>query len=190
MRTKRRRLLWALMIGAGVPGPVVAALCRPTERNSLGPFYRQRAPFRSVLASPSEPGEPLVITGRVLGGDGCTPLPGAIVDAWHANARGEYYNVGDQRDSPPAAYQLRGRVETDDEGEYSFQTIVPGSYSMGLGTRPRHVHLIVSHPRAQELVTQMYFAGDPNLESDRLVKESLIVDKTGDSARFDIVLRT
>lgn len=190
MNTARRRLLWAFLAAAGLPKSAAAAVCKPTEYNALGPFYREAAPFRTVLASPSEPGEPLVISGRVLAGDGCSPLADAIVDAWHANAQGEYYNVGNQRRDPPAEYQLRGRVRTSRDGEYRFETILPGTYSLGASTRPRHVHFVVSHPAAAELVTQMYFAGDPHLEHDGLAKESLVVEKSGDSAEFDIVLQT
>lgn len=182
--------MWALMIGAGVPRPLLAALCEPTERNSLGPFYREQAPFQTSLASPSEPGEPLTITGRVLAADGCTPLPDAIVDAWHANAKGRYYNVGSSRDDAPEQFKLRGRARTDADGRYRFETIMPASYGVGSSMRPRHVHFVASHPKARELVTQMYFAGDPNLEGDWLVRESLIVEKSGDGAHFDIVLRT
>lgn len=185
MQYRRRQLLWALMIGAGLPRPAMAA-CRLTERNSQGPYYRESAPFRAVLAGESEPGEPLVITGRVLAADGCTPLADAVVDAWHANADGRYYNVGGSRGDEPEQFRLRGRVRTNARGEYRFETIMPGHYS----SRPRHVHFIATHPRARELVTQMYFTGDPRLESDWLVKESLIVDPTGDAARFDFVLRT
>lgn len=185
MNHLRRRFLWAALISAGFPGPVAAAACRATEPNSLGPFYRRRAPFRAMLAASSEPGEPLVITGRVLAADGCTPLPDAVVDAWHANAEGRYYNVGGSRDDPPDAYRLRGRIRTNERGEYRFETILPGAYSF----RPRHVHLIASHPDAEELVTQMYFAGDPRLDRDPLVRKSLVVDRQGDTAKFDIVLK-
>lgn len=186
MNQKRRRLLWATLIGAGLPASAAAAVCRPTEPNSLGPFYRRQAPFRAVLAAASEPGEPLIIAGRVLAADGCTPLVDAVVDAWHANANGQYYNVVGNRGDEPEAFRLRGQVRTNAKGEYRFETILPGAYS----ARPRHVHFIASHPDAQELVTQMYFAGDPRLQSDALVRESLIVDKSGDSVNFDIVLRT
>lgn len=189
MLARRRQLLWTLLLGAGAPRAIAAAACQPTETNSLGPFYREQAPFRAVLAGPSEPGEPLTISGRVLAADDCTPLRDAVVDAWHANARGRYYNVADDGDDVPGQYRLRGRVRTNADGEYRFETIMPGAYSMGASMRPRHVHFIASHPEARELVTQMYFAGDPNLETDWLVKDSLVVDKTGDSVRFDIVLR-
>lgn len=178
-----------MLLAAGAPRAVAAAACKPTEYNSLGPYYREAAPFRAVLASPAEPGDPLVISGRVLSTDGCTPLAGAVVDAWHCNANGEYYNVGDERSDPPARYRLRGRVRTSETGEYRFETIMPGSYSMGAVQRPRHVHFVVSHPDTAKLVTQMYFAGDPSLEHDPLVKESLVVDTSGKSAAFDIVLR-
>lgn len=190
MHAKRRHLLWTLLVGAGAPRALAAASCAPTQANPLGPFHRRLAPFRAVLAAPSEPGEPLIITGRVLAADGCTPLANAVVDAWHANTRGEYYNVMESRDDESPAYRLRGRVETNPKGEYRFETIMPGAYSMGASMRPRHVHFIASHPGAQQLVTQMYFAGDPNLDRDPLVKESLVVPRSGESVQFDIVLRT
>lgn len=186
MNHKRRNFLWTTLIGAGLPGPVVAALCRATEPNSLGPYHRRQAPFQSVLAAPTEPGEPLVISGRVLAGDRCTPLTNAVVDAWHANAEGRYYNVGNDRDDGPEAYRLRGRIRTNARGEYRFETIIPGAYSF----RPRHVHFIASHPDARELVTQMYFSGDPRLDKDPLVRPSLVVDQRGDTVIFDIVLDT
>lgn len=189
MAATRRQLMCMLLAAAGMPR-LAAAACSPTETNPLGPFYREAAPYRAVLAGPTEPGEPLTVTGRVLAADGCTPLRDAVVDAWHANSRGEYYNVSASRGDGPDRYQLRGRVRTDGRGEYRFETVMPGSYAMGSSVRPRHVHFIASHPAARELVTQMYFAGDPHLETDWLVKESLIVDRTGDTVRFDIVLRT
>jgi len=185
--TDRRQVLSILLLGAGMPR-LAAGLCKPTEYNSLGPYYRDAAPFRSVLAAPSEPGEPLRISGRVMQSDGCSPLANAIVDAWHANAQGEYYNVGDDRHDPPGEYRLRGRVRTNAKGEYRFDTIMPGNYSLGTMMRPRHVHFVVTHPDVSKLVTQMYFSGDPNLDHDPLVKDSLIVEKTGESVRFDIVL--
>lgn len=186
MKYKRRLLILGTM--ASIPSPVLAALCRITEPNSLGPYYRKNPPFKSKLANPDEPGEKLIITGRVLDIDGCTPLNNAIVDAWHANAEGEYYDVGGKSDNTPSEYRLRGRVTTDSQGKYQFKTILPGQYSVGFATRPKHVHFIVLHPKAKPLVTQMYFSGDPHLHADRLVRESLVVDVIGNKAQFDIVL--
>jgi len=59
---------------------------------------------------------------------------------------------------------------TDGEGRYRFVTIRPGAYpwqNHPNAWRPAHIHFSVFGPAfASRLVTQMYFPGDPLLESD------------------------
>ena len=167
-----------------VPSQLYAAVCPLTEPNSMGPYYRKNALFTSRLAAVDEPGEKLIVTGQVFSQDGCTPLKNTIIDAWQANANGEYYDVDGNSGNTPAEYRLRGRVRTDQSGTYTFETIMPGQYY----TRPKHIHFIAYHPKAKPLVTQMYFSGDPLLASDALARQSLIVTANNGLASFDIVL--
>jgi protocatechuate 3,4-dioxygenase beta subunit len=137
------------------------AACRPTEEDQLGPYYQPGAPITTALAGPAEPGERLVIPGRVLGMPDCKPLAGAIVDVWQANASGEYYRLQPAGESDANRFRLRGRIKTDAEGHYRFETVLPGYYEIGFGrSRPRHIHLMVSHPGYKTLITQLYFKGD------------------------------
>ena len=187
MTTGRRLILKLGMLGL-MPFSAFA-VCRQTEPNALGPFYRRDAPFRSAIAAPDEPGQVLRVAGKVSGVGGCRPLAGAVVDIWHANEEGQYYDVGSEAGSDPQGYRLRGRLLTSGAGEYEFLTILPGTY----GSRPRHIHYVVHHPQAGSLITQLYFEGDPRLDSDFLARESLVmaIDKSsGDTfkIRFDIVL--
>lgn len=189
MKLQRRQLLIYTLFGL-LPFKVRAA-CRITEPNSLGPFYRRDAPFRNVIATADERGQPLHVYGKVLGSDGCTPLARAIVDVWHANQEGRYYDVGASAGSLPDTFRLRGRIHTNAQGEYDFRTILPGTY----GGRPKHIHYVVYHPDAKPLVTQLYFAGDPFLESDWIARDSLVrpLEGAGDDnleTSFDIVLKT
>ena len=176
---------------------VEAASCPPTEDNPQGPFYVSGAPFRVGIAPDDEPGERLVVTGRVLSATDCRPLPGAVVDVWHASDAGAYYGMegagGDD------AWRLRGRASTGPTGAYRFETILPGRYPLGpRRLRPRHIHYLVTHPAHRPLVTQLYFAGDPFLEGDGLVRRSLIVPLASPpaaggapkrlAATFDVVL--
>lgn len=73
LATSRRALLhWSAVTlgGALLGGPAFAAnLCRLTESEIVGPFYRFGAPFRSRLVGPDEPGDRLVLTGTVLSSD-------------------------------------------------------------------------------------------------------------------------
>ena len=44
-------------------------------------------------------GERIVVTGRLLDGDGC-PVPGTLVEVWQANAAGRYRHEVDQHPAP------------------------------------------------------------------------------------------
>ncbi len=157
--------------------------CVETEDNILGPFYREGAPFRTVLASPDE-GQPLVIDGAVYAPD-CTPIPGALVDVWHANDAGVY-------DLTSSDYLWRGRMLALDDGSYHFETILPGWYRSGPDYRPRHIHYKVSQDGFLPLTTQLYFEGDPYIKIDPYVRPSLIIPLTQINevwyGTFDIVL--
>jgi protocatechuate 3,4-dioxygenase beta subunit len=83
-------------------------------------------------------------------------------------------------------------MNTDSIGVYAFQTILPGRYLNGGTYRPRHIHFRVSHPGFTLLTTQLYFAGDPFLDSDPFMHPSLVIPleerQDGWHGRFDIVL--
>ncbi|HYF08746.1 MAG TPA: protocatechuate 3,4-dioxygenase subunit beta, partial [Acetobacteraceae bacterium] len=115
-------------------------------------------------------GERIIVAGRVTDENG-RPLRGAMVEVWQANASGRYHHPRDQHDAPLDPNFLgRGRVFTDDEGNYSFTSVKPGAYpwrNHWNAWRPIHIHLGLHGPGfAQRLVTQMYFPGDPLLDLD------------------------
>ena len=196
-------------MAARAPLPLLRRLalaCIPTAENVLGPMYRKGAPFRDRLCPPDEPGTPLTVSGTISGAPSCEPLTGALLDVWQTNDRGLYSNLLGlnflslnflSRADPkkPGAYNLRGRMRTDDRGRYRFESVLPGRYPLWVLTRPRHIHFRVSHPGHCTLVTQLYVADDPYLGRDPWVKESLIVPLEEDPDRpgrlravFDIVL--
>ncbi len=126
--------------------------CSLTKGDAEGPFFEKGSPSRSVLAGAKEPGDRTKVSGKVTGPDCTTPLVGAIVDVWHADASGQYHSAG-------TTYRLRGQMKTGSKGEYQFETIRPGQYS----GRPRHYHLMITMPGHKPLTTQIYFGGDPLL---------------------------
>lgn len=172
--------------------------CAATADNVRGPFYRANAPFRqNRLCSPSEPGSPLALTGLVTGAPECVPLPNAVLDVWQANAHGLYSNMlGLRRETDSKAFRLRGRFRTDSKGHYRIETILPGHYPWPL-IRARHIHFVLTCPGFNDLVTQIFFAGDPRLSKDPWVKPSLIVElgeeqsagKSHHTVTFDFVLK-
>ena len=108
--------------------------CPPTRPDMLGPFYEPNSPERSVT------GRGLVITGRVASAKGCAPLPGAQLEWWSANPRGDY------------DAEHRGAQRADGTGRYRYETDLPGRYP----GRPLHLHVRVTAPGHKPLITQLY----------------------------------
>ena len=164
-----------------------------TPENELGPFYKRGAPESANLVVAGDAGLPLVVSGKVLDASG-KPLRGAIVEVWHADARGVYDLEG---------YRYRARLVVADDGAYRFQTLMPGHYPQRVA---QHIHYRVSAPGRKVLVTQLYFAtdpafaGDPDhnfskdpvLEDRRLIRPVTLGDPGGPQAAvsFDTVLGT
>ncbi len=88
-------------------------------------------------ATGSVEGIPLTVTMTLLdGADGCRPLQGAAVYAWHCDADGNYslYSRGFESEN-----WLRGVQEADANGQVTFTTVFPGAYP---GRYP-HIHFEV-----------------------------------------------
>lgn len=82
-------------------------------------------------------GVPLTVTLTLLdNANGCVPLAGAAVYAWHCDKEGKYsmYDAGLKNEN-----YLRGVQQADASGQVTFQTIFPGAYS---GRWP-HIHFEV-----------------------------------------------
>ena len=137
-------------------------------------------------------GERIVITGRVLDGDG-RPVRNTLVEVWQANAAGRYLDPGDQHPAPlDPNFTGAGRCMTDGDGAYRFVTIKPGAYpwaNHANAWRPAHVHFSLFGPSLESrLVTQMYFPGDPLMPLDPILNS--IPDPRGREllvAQFDLL---
>ena len=135
--------------------------CPLTESNPQGPYYLAGAPYKEKFDE--LPGQRLVITGTVLNQD-CQIVPNAIIDTWQTDSNGNYYFED---------FTLRGKITADENGQYTIDTIFPGSYSEGGVNRPSHLHLKISEPGMASHTTQLYFEGDEHV--DFMVKPSLIL---------------
>jgi protocatechuate 3,4-dioxygenase beta subunit len=169
-------------IDDGDDDPIAAQICEPTADNIEGPYFKDGAPHRAVLAGKGDDGERLALGGRVLS-TGCAPLAGVVIDLWHADAAGGY----DMK-----SYRWRGKLTTDADGRWSVATIIPGRYLNGKRYRPAHIHAMLRADGHRPLTTQLYFEGDPYNDGDPFIVESLIMalarDAAGARAGFDFVL--
>jgi len=124
-----------------------------------GPFYTDNPPTiaNNVLASADEPGERIIISGRVFNLDCTEFLPNTTIDVWHANDAGDYDNQG---------FNLRGITTSNEQGFYMFETIRPGKYLNGGTFRPSHIHFKIQPPGFDLITTQLYFEGDTSIAAD------------------------
>ena len=166
------------------------AACEATPDNAEGPYYRAGAPTREDIA-PDIEGTVLEVSGGVFDTD-CNPLAGATIDIWQCDPDGHYDNDGSMPGLPDDVYLLRGKVQTDADGNYSFRTVVPGRYLNGDSFRPRHIHIKVDAPGFSVLTTQLYFEDDECNEFDAWVRKELMLvledDGDGKRAAFDFYL--
>lgn len=161
-----------------------------------GPYFvpgapRLERPYRMPMRD-GEGGEVFFFSGTVTSTDG-TPLPGAEVELWQCDDTGTYSGIPypDGRALPPA-YNLRGRLQCDDDGRFEVRTIVPVPYEIPkegpTGTllaaagwhafRPAHLHVLVSAVGHRTLTSQPYLSTSPYLDSDvaNAVKPELVVE--------------
>lgn len=141
---------------------------------------------RSRVAPNGEPGEPLLLKGRVLGPDG-SPRPGAIVYAFQTDRTGIY-----PEPSPPRSVfsqshgRLRGWVRTDADGGYAFDTIRPGTYPDR--TEPAHIHMVVIEPGCSAyFIEDIHFSGDPILDKVNQRYRAALLNGRGGSGIVTLV---
>ena len=149
-----------------------------TEPALIGPFWRANQPERKNgerISTDDTPGPRLRVTGQVLSLDG-TPLAGARVETWQASPKGLYEN---QDESQPRM-NLRGRFVTDENGNFSFESVRPAGYPVPVDgpcgellaaqnrhtMRPAHLHFLVVAPGHKVLATQFFDADDPHAYDD------------------------
>ncbi|MGK5678747.1 maleylacetate reductase and hydroxyquinol 1,2-dioxygenase domain-containing protein [Actinoplanes sp. URMC 104] len=155
----------------------------------LGPFYVEGPPAKPSGANLAEglPGVPLRADIRITDSRG-RPVPDAVVDVWQSDQDG-YYDVQLPDLEGPV---LRARLRSDLDGRLWFRSILPSEYPIpddgpvgrmlrATGRHPYrapHLHFMISAPGYRRLVTQLFVAGGPYLDSDAVfgVKPELIVD--------------
>lgn len=130
-----------------------------TTNDILGPFYRPNAPIRSDLTYEGLNGTRILLKGNVFKSDCKTVIQNALVEIWHCNTEGEY-------DNDTKEFKQRACVYTNDQGAYYFKTILPGKYLNGELYRPSHIHFRVTEKNSKELISQIYFKGDPHIAHD------------------------
>jgi catechol 1,2-dioxygenase len=202
--SRRRFIIGAPAAAVSLAAPALAAgECRVSDGDILGPFYRPGARAMVKMADAGVQGEHLTLTGTVLRPDCKTPVAGATIDFWHCDHAGAYDIKTPDEKIAPEQFRFRAMAQTDKDGRFVFETIVPGRYGIPPGlegfekyagqTRPAHFHITITHPIYLPLTTQLYIKGDPHIAKDPWAKHSRLVfplkkGAAGSSGAFEIVL--
>lgn len=141
-----------------------------TTNDILGPFYRANAPTRSDLTFSGLKGNVITLKGKVYQSDCVTPLENALVEIWHCDTEGNY-------DNKSSKFLHRAKWRTNADGEYAFKTILPGKYLNGELYRPSHIHYRVTAKGSKELISQIYFEGDPHIQEDHWASQKKAIHR-------------
>ena len=173
--TRRHLVVGAVAIASG--STLKSESLVPTSSQDLGPFYPIIRPAdhdadltRVKGRSGTAMGQPINVIGRIVDAQG-NPVSNAQVDLWQCNAAGRYDHPGDRAN--PAAldpnFQGFARLATGRDGQFKFRSVKPKDYGTPIGRRTPHIHFAIDG-RAERLVTQMYFPGEPLNDSDFILK--------------------
>jgi len=170
-----------LTVNINAPEPGTA-----TEETVLGPFFVDDIPEIPLGGDITRgaKGTPCYVSGTVRSTTG-VQLPGAHMVVWEADADG-FYDVHYGAEHRAA----RGQLRVGEDGAYRFWSVLPSPYPIPYDgpvgkllettqrghMRPCHLHYKVSAPGHRTLITHIFLAGDPYIETDAVfgVKESLI----------------
>jgi catechol 1,2-dioxygenase len=146
----------------------------PTTTDILGPFYRPGAPLRTNLRLAGSNGKPILLKGIIYREDGKTPINDAFVEIWHCDENEVYDNTSDD-------YKYRGGQRTKADGTYEFKSVLPVPYkavpTLESSWRPAHIHMRVSVPDQQDLITQIYFKGGKYVNTDKWASDPQAVNR-------------
>ena len=159
---------------------VATSALKPTADLVQGPFYPvtkpvdQDADLTVIRGKKGKAqGRVIYLMGRVLNLKG-EPIPDVRIEIWQANTFGRYTHPNDHNPAPlDPNFEGYGVCVTDAKGRYRFKTIKPGAYPVPDGwMRAPHIHFCVTS-RITQLITQVYFEGEPLNETDLLFKYAM-----------------
>src|SRR6185312_11942820 len=132
-------------------GAAVPVQCVLTPEMTEGPYYLTGEPERRDVTE-GKAGTALRLQLTVADATRCLPIPGAVVEIWHADAQGAYSGFGEGASSRTF---LRGSQVADANGVATFDTIYPGWYQ----GRATHIHMKARQSKGASQVHtgQMFF---------------------------------
>lgn len=171
----------------------MSTLLTATPGQTVGPFFGYALPFDggSELVPPGSPGS-IQLHGTVTDGAG-KAVPDALLEIWQADADGNIPNASGALRRDGWTFSGWGRAATDDEGHYSFSTVLPGA------SKPEAAPFILMVVFARGLLNRLftrvyppsdYLADDALLASLPVERRATLIATAEDRGlRFDVSLQ-
>lgn len=148
-----------------------------TPSQTVGPYfkygltpngeYEWNDAFTGNLVTPDATGERIRIEGKVYDGDGKV-VPDCMLEIWQADAQGRFSDPQDKRAQPNSSIRGFGRIGTNAEGGYAFDTIKPGQVADpdGKMQAPHLALAVFARGMLLHLYTRIYFDGEASNATD------------------------
>ncbi len=142
-----------------------------TPSQTVGPFFKYgltpngqydwNDAFTGNLVTPDASGERIRVEGRVFDGDGA-PVPDAMLEIWQADSQGRFADPQDKRAQPNTKFRGFGRVGTDANGAFAFDTVKPGPVPdpNGIPQAPHLLLAVFARGMLRHLYTRIYFGDE------------------------------
>lgn len=104
------------------------------------------------LANDNEPGERLVVFGKIIDRKTGRPVKDASLFLYQTDSAGIYSNSGRDEDA-----RIRGTVYTNESGCFNIRTILPGDYPGRKNSR--HLHYVINARNYSEKKSILFFKG-------------------------------
>ena len=144
-----------------------------TASQTVGPFFHFGLTEDTVLgqmAGAGAAGERIRLAIHVTDGERA-PVPDAMVELWQSDHAGAYPDPFRDGRGPRPPFVHYGRLPTGDDGWCEFETIRPGVVADGSG-QAAHINVcLFARGLLRQIHTRVYFAGDPALASDPVLRK-------------------
>jgi protocatechuate 3,4-dioxygenase, alpha subunit len=171
----------------------MSTLLTATPGQTIGPFFGCALPFDggNELVPPGSPGA-VQLHGVVVDGE-AKPVPDALLEIWQADADGVIPTSTGSLCRDGWTFTGWGRASTDEEGRYSFSTVLPGATQQD--SAPFILIAVFARGLLNRLFTRAYLPGE-QLAGDALLnslpperRQTMIAVRDGHGLRFDIALQ-
>jgi len=175
-------------------GPFAAPCLTPNEQGKTNYPWQQL--INGNLVTPDAVGDRIRIEGKMFDGQGA-PVDGILFEIWQADGQGRFAHPRDPRRTN-TSFKGFGRVESNMDGSFTFDTVKPGRVPGPNGTMQAPHVVVAIHMRGvlSHLFTRIYFSDEASNAEDPILqlvpadrRDTLIAKRDASGAVYRIEFR-